>query len=139
MSLVPYRPALALPARQIPRDGGTSTEIAVFGSARADGKQDVRDADACLASAELSPRMTATRTPRLAEPRQHAIDCAEGRAVLQYAAERERDGNAGRHGIQMKFFDQRGYGESEQQIGDAVAATVITITGLADKRRGHVA
>lgn len=82
--------------------------------------------------------MTATGTRPLAEPSQHAIDRAERRAVLQYAVERERDGNAGRHGFQIEFLDQRGYGEAEQQIGDAVAATVLTITGSADKRRGHV-
>ena len=83
--------------------------------------------------------MTATGTRPLAEPSQHAVDRAERCAVLQCAAQRERDGNAGRHGFQMEFLDQRGYGETEQQIGDAVAATVVTITGSADKRRGYVA
>lgn len=83
--------------------------------------------------------MTATATRPLAEPSQHAIDRAERRAVLQYAVKRERDGNAGRHGFQIEFLDQRGYEETEQQIGDAVAATVVTIAGPADKRRGYVA
>ena len=48
MSLVPYRPAPALPARQIRPGGCTSPEIAVFGSARADDLQYIRDADGLL-------------------------------------------------------------------------------------------
>ena len=84
-----------------------STEIADFDSAKADGRQDVYDAEACPASAELAPRMTVTATRWLDVSCQQAIDPAEGRAVLHNPAERERDGKAGRCGIQMECLDQR--------------------------------